>query len=73
MSDCLRNSKDFTHLGSYVFAGRGGGVANCTFRGEHLRMKEKKGNGRKKDIYQNDVIRSIPNAIYFLQESKDGQ
>ena len=46
---------------------------NCNFRGQHLRMKEKKRKGRKKVIYQNDVIRSIPNAIYFLQETKDGQ
>ena len=48
MSDCLRNSKDFTHLGFYFFGGRGDGVANCNFRGEHLRMKEKKRKMEKK-------------------------
>ena len=50
MSDCLRNSKGFTHLGFFLFRGRGGGVANCNFRGEHLRMKEKK-RKREKKIY----------------------
>ena len=48
MSDCLRNSKDFTHLGFYFFGGRGGGVVNCNFRGDHLRMKEKKRKREKK-------------------------